>query len=155
MYVAILFAHSLLRWFVLIGLAVRAAMGAQGWLSGRESGPADKRVGLFTIIALDTQLLLGLLLHLWLSPVTKQAFADMGAAMKDAALRFWAVEHLTLMLLAVVAAHAGYAIAKRGATSVKGHRAAAIGFGIALLLVVIGIPWPFRADIGRAWLMLP
>ena len=54
--------------------------------------------GFKLMIALDLQMLLGLLLYGMLSPFTRQAMQDFGAAMRDSTLRFWAVEHLTMML---------------------------------------------------------
>ncbi|MEY2637389.1 MAG: hypothetical protein RLZZ197_1867 [Bacteroidota bacterium] len=48
------------------------------------------------MISLHTQLLIGLVLYLALSPVTTAAFADFGAAMKDSATRLILVEHVTV-----------------------------------------------------------
>jgi hypothetical protein len=33
------------------------------------------------------------------SPIVQSALADMGSAMKDKMLRFWAVEHIAVMIL--------------------------------------------------------
>ena len=58
-------------------------------------------------IALDVQFLIGLLLYVWLSPFIRDAWADMGATMRNAPLRFFAVEHVTGMLIGIALAHVG------------------------------------------------
>jgi nucleotide-binding universal stress UspA family protein len=72
-----------------------------------------------------------------ISPITKAALADMGSAMKDPALRFWAVEHATMMILALGLVHMGRARVKKSVGLAK-HKAALIFFGLALLFVVLG-----------------
>src|SRR3982751_667321 len=99
MYTATLFVHSWLRWVViLLGLLalVRAATGGtRAWTAGEDRGL------LLLTIALDVQVLLGLLLYAWLSPTTRSAFENIGAAMRNPQLRFFVVEHLTGMIAAV------------------------------------------------------
>jgi hypothetical protein len=85
--------------------------------------------------------LLGLLLYLFLSPFTSLAFDDFGAAMRNSALRFWAVEHVLGMLIGIALAHIGRARIARAAAARK-HRLAAIFFGLALLAILVSIPWP-------------
>jgi hypothetical protein len=144
-----LIVHSWLRWAVLIaGLLVvaRAIAGA----SGRKLWePADDRAAQWFTIALDVQLLVGLLLYFALSPFTSEAFRDFGGAMKTA-LRYWAVEHPFGMLIGVALAHVGR-VRVRKADMSRRHRVAAIFFGLALLVILGSIPWPGMAN-GRPWL---
>lgn len=142
MYLTTLFIHSYLRWIVvLLGLiAVVRAIGASGrrpWLSGDES------IGKWFIIAIDSQVFLGLLLYVSLSPITKAAFADFGAAMRDHMVRFWAVEHVTGMLVALALAHIGRSKARRVRDDAARHRTTALWFGLALLILLVTMPWPF------------
>lgn len=139
-YSAALFAHSWLRWAVIIaGLValVRALLGAT-----RKSPwtPADDRAGFWFLMTLDAQVAIGLVLY-FLSPVTSQALQDFGAAMKDSVMRFWAVEHLFGMLIGIALAHIGRARARK-ADVLRRHRVAAIFFGLALLVIFASIPWP-------------
>jgi hypothetical protein len=69
----------------------------------------------------------------------------MGAAMKNGAWRFWAVEHPALMILAVVFAHLG----RPGRGSTVGKRAM-LWYGLALLAILLATPWPFMPQ-GRPW----
>jgi hypothetical protein len=141
MYSATLIVHSWLRWAVIIaGLlaTVRALLGGS-----RRSAwtPADDRAGFWFVMALDLQLLVGLVLYGFLSPYATQAFRDFGGAMKDPVLRFWAVEHAFGMLIGVALAHVGRVRARR-TDSLRRHRVAAIFYGLALLAILISIPWP-------------
>ena len=141
MYVAIVIIHSWLRWLVLlagINALLRAIGGAR---SGRSWLPGDEQAGRWLIILFDIQFLLGLMLYAGLSPETQRAFSDFGAAMRDAAQRFWAVEHITGMVVAAALLHIGRARARK-APEVKRHRIVAIFFGLALLAVLLSIPWP-------------
>ncbi len=73
--------------------------------------------------------------------MTRAALANMGEAMKQAEPRFFAVEHTTLMFLAVVCAHVGGALSRKGRTDQMKYRGAAIAFTLSLLLMLGGIPW--------------
>ena len=139
MYGLVLDVHSWLRWAVIIaGLWTLL----RAWLPGRRPWTAadDRSVRLF-IIALDIQFLLGLLLYFALSPFTRQAMADFGAAMKVAGLRFFAVEHVVGMLVAITLAHIGAARIRKTPPE-RRHRLAAIYFLLALLAILASIPWP-------------
>ncbi|HYH40538.1 MAG TPA: hypothetical protein VD867_01025 [Burkholderiales bacterium] len=94
------------------------------------------------MITLDIQMLLGLLLYLVLSPFTRQAMSDMGTAMKVSALRFFVVEHLFGMLVAVALTHIGIAKIRRASGDARRHRTALIFFSLALLAIFASIPWP-------------
>jgi hypothetical protein len=94
------------------------------------------------MIALDLQLLLGLLLYFALSPNTKAIFGDFGAAMRDPVARFWAVEHITMMFGAVILAHVGRVLARKAVTPASRRTRLLIPFVLALLLMLGGTPWP-------------
>jgi hypothetical protein len=139
MYSAVLLLHSWLRWVAVIG-GIGATFAAFG--KGTAAMNRAERWGLIFMIALDLQLVLGLLLYGILSPFTAQAMADFGGAMRDPSLRFWAVEHLSMMLLAVVLVHVGRVLARKTSNPDKKRTRLLIGFGIALLLMLGAIPWP-------------
>ena len=82
------------------------------------------------MIALDVQVLLGLLLYGSLSPFTAQAMSDFGAAMRDPVLRFWAVEHFTMMLSAAVLVHVGRVLARKTASAEQKRKRLLICFGL-------------------------
>lgn len=150
MYPWLLALHSLLRWVVILAGLLAVVRGFRG---GRWS-PADDAAGKWYTISLDVQMLVGLLLYGLFSPITHAAFADMGAAMRDATLRFYVIEHLTLMVAALALAHVGKARIRRAATDAARFRTAAIFYTISLVLVLLATPWPFREP-GRPLLTLP
>jgi len=147
MYSTVLLLHSWLRW-----LAVVAGLGATVAAIGKGSQALQRaeRWGLIFMIALDVQVLLGLLLYGTLSPFTAQAMGDFGAAMRSPILRFWAVEHLTLMLSAAVLVHVGRVLARKTANPDQKRKRLLICFALALLVMLAGIPWPGMAT-GRPW----
>jgi len=142
MYSTILFFHSWLRWIALIA-GVGATFAALG--RGEARAKSAERWGLIFMITLDVQLLLGLLLYGVLSPYTAAAMKDFGAAMRDPVLRFWAVEHLAVMLLAVILVHVGRVLARKAADVDKKRKRLLICFGLAVLLILLRTPWPGTA----------
>lgn len=141
MYSIVLTLHSLIRWLVLLAGLLAAARAIFGWLSNADWISFDNRLGLAFTIGLDVQTLFGLLLYLFLSPITKQAFADFGAAMGDASLRFFALEHIFYMIIALALAHVGRSLSKGAADVRRKHRSAAILFTLSMALILIAIPW--------------
>lgn len=141
MYEIVLLIHSWLRWVVLIAGLLAVIRGFAGWPGRSPWTRADDTAGAAFVGTLDLQLLLGLILYIFLSPFSTAAFADFGGAMRNSALRFWAVEHLFGMVIAVVLAHIGRARSRR-APSMKKHRTAAIFYTLALIVILASIPWP-------------
>jgi hypothetical protein len=143
MYTFFLLVHSWTRWLVLI-LAVLAIFKAlAGWLGQKPFEKQDNIFGASFVGSMHLQLLLGLLLYFVFSPMGLKAIQTlgMGAVMKNADARYWAVEHITVMILAVVLAQVGRSLSKKAPTDLQKHKKAAIFFGIALLLVLSRIPW--------------
>ncbi len=137
-----LYAHSYVRWAVVILGALLIVRALAGWLGRRPWDASVGQLGSFFTIAMDIQLLLGLLLYGVFSPTMQRAFDNFGSAMGDARLRFWAVEHILVMMVAVVLAHVGHVTAKRMAEE-KRYRRYAIFAVLAMLAVLLAIPWPF------------
>ena len=142
MYTTVLTLHSWLRWIALVAgvAATLATLARPSDRSGSGTGRADGW-GLALMISLDVQMLLGLLLYLVVSPNMAEIRANFGAAMKDPALRFWAVEHLTMMMGAVILVHVGRVLVRKATTpeSKRWRLAASVGF--ATLLMLLGMPW--------------
>ena len=142
MYSAMLTLHSWLRWLVLI-LGVVAIARAASASRARQWTRGDDRATLWFTIALDLQLLLGVLLYFALSPITKSALQNMGGAMKIATVRYWAVEHPFGMAAALVLAHVGRARLRRLPDERRG-RTALVFIVLALVVIAATLPWPGR-----------
>lgn len=141
MYDFTLMIHSWLRWAVLLA-AVMAIVSAFTMKPGFGGEGRAERWGLLFMIALDLQLLLGFLLYVALSPTTAAIFDNFGAAMQDPVARFWAVEHVTLMVVAVVFAHLGRILARKARTPGSKRMRLLVCFTIATVAMVAAIPWP-------------
>ena len=151
MYQLILYLHSYIRWAVLLTLLYALARAVRGWRSGQDFGPSDRKAGLWATVVMDLQFLIGLALYAGLSPLTKAAFSNFAAAMRTRTLRFWAVEHLSLVVLSIIVLHAGRIWARRARIDRVRHRRLTISYGLTLLLVLAAIPWPFMIAVGRPW----
>ncbi|MFT4033670.1 MAG: hypothetical protein QM669_14715 [Siphonobacter sp.] len=140
-YPALLAIHSWLRWVVLILALVVIIRGAMGMSSKGPFTNGDRKNGLFFMISCDIQLLIGLLLYFWASPLGVSAFQTMGGeVMKNSELRYYAVEHIFVMIVAIVLVHIGYSKNKKAVSDLTKHKTALIFYGIALLLMLSRIP---------------
>jgi hypothetical protein len=144
MYEFTLILHNLMRWVVLL-LAVFALVRIYMGLFGKkEWSETDRKSLSFYAIGMDIQLVLGLLLYFVVSPFMAGIRADFGASMSNSATRFFAVEHLLMMVIAVVLAHVATITARRASTSAGKFRQGAIWLTLSVLAVVVSIPWAQR-----------
>ena len=151
-YPLVLFLHGLNRWFVVLAALwlVLSAATSLGRTSSAETSPV--RVPWRAYMgAMRLQFVLGVLL-LFISPLALAAWADMGTAMKVRPLRFFTVEHTTMMIAAIGLAEIGAARARKAADASRAARATLIFGGLSLLLILAAIPWPFLGEIARPWL---
>lgn len=149
MHTGLLHLHNLLRYAIVIFLIINVVKSFIGWFSKKEYTASDNKLSLFLFISAHLQLVVGLILYA-VSPIVKVALSDMGGAMKDAVLRFWAVEHMLSMVVAIVIITVGRIMAKRGKSDGIKFRRQAIYFTLAMVLIFSAIPWPWSA-IARPW----
>ena len=142
MYTTLLVLHSWIRWIALVAVVGTTLAAIRGKVSGSDS-LAD-RWGMVAMTALDLQLLLGLLLYFVVSPNMRTILDNFGAAMKDPGLRFWAVEHTSSMFAAIALAHVGRVLARKAPTPAAKRTRLLVCFGVATVLIVLGMPWPGR-----------
>ncbi len=144
--------HNLTRWaLVLLGLIV-IVRGFTGWLRGRRFNKDDNRFGMLYTSFFDVQFLLGVILYFskgWFGVLT----ADFASAMRAAGTRFFAIEHLLLMFIALVVAHIARSRSRKVSDDTLKHRWAALGYGASFVLMLAAVPWPFL-EYGRPWLRL-
>lgn len=140
MYGIVLTLHSLNRWLVLLAALWAVGRMVRGWVWRKEWTAADRQAGVLLTSVMDLQFTLGLLLYA-ISPLVRSALSDFGAAMKVTELRFFALEHITMMIIAVTLAHVGSALGRRSTTEAPRHRAAAICYLLSLAVILGSIPW--------------
>jgi hypothetical protein len=117
-------AHSDWRWVVLALIVITLVKGLLGLMGKQKWSNLDTRLLLFSRIAVYIQVVMGLVLYIML-----QKWGDM---------RFTG-EHVIIALLAVGGLEFGAARAKRARQDGDKFRFAVIGFGIALLFVLVAI----------------
>lgn len=144
MYEFLKHTHSILRYIVLLGglgAIATILMGARG------------RAKMFSTIFLASthlQVVIGLILYVGLGWI--DAFKDgVGEVMKNAGQRFFAVEHISMMLIAAVLITIGNSKLKKALANNGKLRPTLILFIIALVVIFAAIPWPFREALGRGW----
>ena len=141
MYTALLHTHNLFRWLILIAMIFAIGFAFVGWFKKQGWTKKDNLSGLLLTIFMDIQFIVGIILYGFVSPITKAAFNDFGTAMKNPELRFYAVEHILMMIIALIIIHIGRAKSKRNSTPWKKHRSAFIFYIIGLIFVLAAIPW--------------
>ena len=151
LYVAVLFAHSSLRWIVLaLALAVSARSAIGSWRQLPWSA-AHERLHRALLHAADLQLTLGVALYLWLSPFSRAFFHNPRVGFHDASLRFFGIEHVFGMVLGISLLHVGQERSQR-ATTARDKQRRACGFTLAaLLLMAASVPWPFMPYSRPLW----
>lgn len=137
MYSGLVHAHSGLRWVALLLLLAAVFVSISRWLGGQSFTEGNRKLYLFTLISVHLQLVLGLILY-FISP--KVNFNGLS----NRVVRFYTVEHITIMLIAIALITVGYSRGKRATNDTQKHRLVGIFYGIGLGLVLVGIPWAFR-----------
>jgi hypothetical protein len=140
LYTLVLYAHSWNRWLVLVAAAIALGISYSGWLRGRNYGYGAQLSGRAFARLLDLQVLLGLILYA-LSPLVRMGLGDLGAAMAVKELRFFSVEHITGMLIAITLAQVGAARVRRASTDAAKLERAVIWQTLVVLAILASIPW--------------
>ncbi len=139
MYSIVLLIHSWFRWVTLLA-AIGAVVNAYRPLADRElPGRLWDR---FYMTTLDIQVFLGLWLYLGLSPFTVDSLNNMSQTMKTPALRFFAIEHIFGMLVAMALVRAGRIMANSARTPESARKRRLIMFTLGLVAMLATIPWP-------------
>lgn len=146
----LLHLHNLLRWIIIILLLISIFKAYTGWQQKRAFTDGDRRIWLFTLIASHITLVLGLYQWLWgRYGLLKMDLPAGVSVMQDKFYRFFWVEHPTFMILAIVLITLGYGMAKKPIANELKFKRAFWLFVVALLMILVAVPWPFREIIGR------
>jgi hypothetical protein len=143
--------HNILRWAVVLFGVLAVFMALAGVFSKRNYTSGDNKMGLFFMISCDIQLLIGLILYFngeWFGQLKSHA----KEVMKSNVLRYFAVEHALMMIIAWLLVHIGRSMVKRSDIDAQKHKRSLIYFGLAIIIILLMIPWPFKeAGIARQW----
>ncbi len=136
-FLKMLHLHSILRWALLILLVIAVVKAFSGLRGKKEFTEGDSKVGLFLMMFAHLQLVLGLILYF----TEGWAAAPMAESMSGAEARFWKVEHIGVMILAIVGITIGRIRTKKLEDAAAKHKVSLIFYGIALILILSRIPW--------------
>ncbi len=147
MYNGLLHAHSGLRWIALLLICIAIINALASQASGKYL-KKDKLLNLFAMVILHIQLLIGLGLF-FLNEKSKVSYGE--GWMKNEMFRFFGLEHILAMVIAIVLITIGRKKAEKLTGTRDKHRKIAVSYSIGLLLILASIPWPFRAILGGQW----
>lgn len=142
MQIGLLHLHNLLRWVILL-LLLFSLVKAFRAKAQPDSFPGGKQpIWLFTLIASHLTLLLGLYQWGWgRFGFFTTSLPEGTSVMKNAFYRFYWVEHPVGMILAILFVTLAYRYGKQAAYSKT-----FMYFLISMILILLSIPWPFRAE---------
>jgi len=142
MYSVLLTIHSLVRWLVLLSLLVAVFRAWKGWLGQEPYTRFDNAIRNATVTTSHIQMALGISLYC-ISPVVRYFLNYFKRAVHEREIRFFGMEHITMMVIAVVLITMGSAKAKKQTTDQQRFKTMAIWFTIALVIIFASIPWAF------------
>lgn len=132
MYELFMNTHSYLRYFVLIMLVVVVVKSFMGWSGKKPFTRVDDRLGLYLVIFTHLQLIAGVVLY-FLSPNVQFG----SNTMKDATIRYWTMEHVVMMVIAIVLITAARSTSRRMQDDTAKHKRLVI-FNVIAIVVIVG-----------------
>lgn len=150
MYSILLTTHSLFRWLVLASLLFAIYRAYRGWLYNKPYSKFDDSIRHNTATIAQIQMSLGIWLYC-ISPIVSYFLHHFKEALDEREIRFFGMEHITMMLIAVIVISIGSAKAKREPNDKQKFKTMAIWFTITLLIIFTSIPWPFSPLISRPY----
>jgi len=141
----LLHAHSGFRYVVSILLLLSIFLSFSGWLEKKPYVEANRRINLFTLISAHIQLLLGILLYF------KSPYVEFNSdTMKDPELRYWTMEHVVMMIVAIIIITIGHSKSKKLVLPEAKHRIIALYYSAALIIIVLAILASHRPFLGMS-----
>lgn len=140
MYLFTLAVHNILRWLVLAAGAYTVIRVWRGWSGRKPWTDADAGAVRLYVNVISVQFVIGLLLY-FVSPLIRAALGDMGGAMREPSVRYFVVEHVAIMLVAIAIGHIGAAKVRRAASDSAKFQTATIWLGISFAAAAGFVPW--------------
>lgn len=138
----LILVHSYLRYFILIALIVVILKSLLGWLQNKPYGVWDNKLGLYLFIFTHMQLLVGLILYF-----TSDRVQFSTAFKENDTLRYWLMEHSSMMLIAIVLITMARITSKKMTSDVAKHRRMVVFNVLALVIILVAISMSGRGVI--------
>jgi membrane-associated HD superfamily phosphohydrolase len=142
-YSVFLHIHSGLRYVVLLLVLLAIIRAWADWFGRKAYSEGNRKLNLFALISVHTQLLFGIVLY-FLSPFVQFN----SGTMKNFDSRYWTVEHLTMMIIAIALITVGHSRSKKATLPEGKHKAIALYYTAALLIIVVAIVVSHRSLLG-------
>ena len=131
--------HILISSITLVAGIACIVLSSQGLIGKREYGRHDSGVSLAFNVALYFQLILGFLIYYLLRSALEGPLWEVPDTQNDASLRFWAIEHIALMIFALFLTQLGRVFIKKSKGSNRKFRASLFYFGTSLILILFSV----------------
>lgn len=142
MFPTLLALHSLIRWFILTSIIYSLFLAYRGWRNNKKFTKYDNWIRLITVSFVHIQLIIGVWLY-WISPIVDYFLKNFSDSVHQTQLRFFGMEHITMMLLGISLVTVGSSIARRKKVDKEKFKAIVIWYSIALFIIFTSIPWEF------------
>jgi hypothetical protein len=141
MYPYILIAHSWVRWIILILALINIYQSYVGWKGDKPYEKSNNALAASFVGAIHLQALFGLLLYLLYSPYAVNSWGGDMPVMSNDTLRFWSVEHVSTMVVAIAVISIGRSKSKKEPEARLKFKKQFVYFLIGILLTLIAIPY--------------
>ena len=142
MHQTLLFFHSIVRWLVLISLLFSVFRAYRGYHKRTLFSKKDDLVRHLTATIAHIQLILGITLY-FKSPAVQQFFAAGSGSAGITEPLFFGVIHISMMITAILILTIGSAVSKRKQADREKFKSMLTWYGLALIIILAAIPWPF------------
>jgi len=146
-----MFLHSLVRWLVLLSLLYSIFRACKGYFKNLMFSGTDNTVRHWTATISHIQLVLGIVLYSQ-SPIVKYFWKNFNEAKESFDILFFGMIHMILMLLSITLITIGSAVSKRKLSDKEKFRTMLVYYGIALIIILVAIPWPFSPLANRPYI---
>ena len=150
MYQFLIVAHSLFRWLVLASLLFAIYRAYFGWFTKKVFSPLENSIRNFALTVTNIQFLIGLWLY-FKSPIVGYFWDNFKNAIHERDNRFFGMEHITMMFVAVAIINTGSGLVKRRLTDKAKFKTIAIWFSVGLIIIFLSIPWQFSPFTSRPY----
>ena len=144
-YLILVHVHSVLRWFILIFLVYSLVISLIKWRTSGQLNKRDSLMAALTVHFSHLQLLVGFILYF----ISYKVMFDK-EAMVSPMIRFFTVEHVSIMVIAIAILTIGNIKAKKASDPKQKAKLIFLWFAVGFILIMAAIPWPFRA-LGSGW----
>jgi hypothetical protein len=131
--------HIIISSITLLSGFASIILSIQGLIRKRDYARIDLGVSLLFNVALYFQLILGFLIYYLLRSSLEGPVWEIPDTQNDASLRFWAIEHIALMIFALFLTQLGRVFIKKSIGPFRKFRASLFYFGTSLLLILFSV----------------